>query len=231
MKLTKDPKWLPWSVLGLSCAGGALRFLLYRVAVDEKGLLTAFHPVELLLWLLAAATVVLAVLFTGKDPKKRRDDQLEALGQIMAAVGIAISAAGGFKAGAGILDLVHMVFGLAAAVLLCYGAILRWQTKPEPIFCAGITCVFFALHLVCRYRGWSAQPQLQDYLFPLAGAICTMFFCYLRCDSAKWKIRRVVGLVGTFCCITAICKTQDPALYLGAGLWMITNLHAQGEAV
>ena len=231
MKLTKDPKWLPWSVLGLGCVGGALRFLLYRVAMDEKGLLMTFHPVELILWLLAVATVVLAILFTGKDPQKRRDDQLEALGQVMAAVGIAISAAGGFKTGAGVLELVHMIFGLAAAVLLCYGAILRWQSKAEPIFCAGVTCVFFALHLVCRYRGWSSQPQLQDYLFPLAGAILTMFFCYLRCDSAKWKLRRVVGLIGTFCCIVAICKTQDPALYLGAGLWLITNLHAQGEAV
>ena len=219
------------SVKGRGLHPLAARFLLYRVAVDDKGLLTPAHPVELLLWALAAATVVLALLFTGKDPKKRRDDQLEALGQVMAAVGIAISAAGGFKGGAGILDLVHMVFGLAAAVLLCFGAILRWQSKPEPIFCAGVACMFFALHLVCRYRGWSSQPQLQDYFFPLAGAITAMFFCYLRCDSAKWKLRRVVGLMGTFCCLAAICKTADPALHLGAGLWMITNLHAQGENV
>lgn len=231
MKLTKDPKWLPWSVLALGCVGGALRFLLYRVAVDEKGLLIPMHPVELILWALTAASVCLAVLFTGSDPKKRRDDQLEALGQVMAAVGIAITAAGGFRAGAGVLDLVHMFFGLAAAVLLCFGAILRWQAKPEPIFCAGVTCVFFALHLVWRYRGWSAQPQLQDYFFPLTGAVLAMFFAYLRCDSAKWKFRRAVGLLGTFCCVVAICKTLDPALYLGAGLWMITNLHAQGEPV
>ena len=231
MKLTKDPKWLPWSVLGLGCVGGALRFLLYRVAMDEKGLLMTFHPVELILWVLAAAAVALAVLFTGNDPRKRRDDQLEALGQVMAAVGIAISAAGGFKAGAGILGLVHTVFGLAAAVLLCFGAILRWQSKPEPIFCAGVACIFFALHLVVRYRGWSAYPQIQDYLFPLAGALSAMFFSYLRCDSAKWKLRRMVGLVGTFCCLAAICRSLDPALYLGAGLWMVTNLHAQGETV
>ena len=231
MKLTKDPKWLPWSVLGLSCAGGALRFLLYRTAVDEKGLLMTMHPLALILWVLAAAVVALAVLFTGNDPKKRRDDQLEALGQVMAAVGIAISAAGGFKAGAGILDLVHSAFGLAAAVLLCFGAILRWQSKPEPMFCAGVSCMFFAVHLVCRYRGWSMHPQIQDYLFPVASALAAMFFSYLRCDSAKWKLRRMVGLVGTFCCLTAICRSADPALYLGAGLWMITNLHAQGEAV
>ena len=79
MKLTKDPKWLPWSVLALGCVGGALRFLVYRVAVDEKGLLIPMHPVELILWALTAASVCLAVLFTGSDPKKRRDDQLEAL--------------------------------------------------------------------------------------------------------------------------------------------------------
>ena len=60
MKLTKDPKWLPWSVLALGCVGGALRFLLYRVAVDEKGLLIPMHPVELILWALTAASVCLA---------------------------------------------------------------------------------------------------------------------------------------------------------------------------
>lgn len=231
MKLTKDPKWLPWSMLGLGCAGCALRFLLYRNAVDDKGLLVPMHPLALILWVLAAAAVALAVLFTGNDPKKRRDDQLEALGQVMAAVGIAISAAGGLKAGAGILDLVHSVFGLATAVLLCFGAILRWQSKPEPMFCAGVSCMFFAVHLVCRYRGWSMHPQIQDYLFPVAASLAAMFFGYLRCDGAKWKIRRMVGLVGTFFCLTAICRSLDPALYLGAGLWMITNLHAQGEAV
>ena len=231
MKLTKDPKWLPWSMLGLGCVGCALRFLLYRIAVDEKGLLVPMHPVELILWVLAAGAVALAVLFTGNDPRKRRDDQLEALGQVMVAVGIVISAAGGLKAGAGILDLLHAVMGLAAAVLLCFGAILRWQSKPEPIFCAGVACLFFAVHLISRYRGWSNFTQLQDYLFPVAGTMACMFFSYLRCDSAKWKVRRVVGIVGTFCCLTAIAKTVDPALYLCAGLWMITNLHAQGEAV
>ena len=129
------------------------------------------------------------------------------------------------------LDLVHMVLGLAATVALLFGAILRWQSKPEPIFCAAVSCLFFALHLVCRYRGWSAHPQVQDYFFPLMGAICAMFFSYLRCESGKLKLRRVIGLTGVFCCISAICKTMDPALYLGAGLWMVTNLHAPGEPV
>lgn len=231
MKLKKDPKWLPWVVLGLGCVAGALRFLLYRTAVDEKGLLVSGHPLELILWGLALAALVLALAFTGKEPKRVRDEQLEALGQFMAAVGIAITAAGGFRAHGGVLDLVHMVMGLAAAVALLFGAILRWQSKPEPIFCAAVSCVFFALHLVCRYQGWSAHPQVQDYFFPLVGAICAMFFSYLRCESAKLKLRRVIGLVGVFCCVSAICKTQDPALYLGAGLWMVTNLHAPGEPV
>lgn len=231
MKLTKDPKWLPWVTLGLGCVGGALRFWLYRSAVDEKGLLVSWHPLELVLWALALLVLTLALVFTGKELKRRRDEQLEALGQVMCAVGIAISAAGGFRAGAGTLDLVHMALGLAAAVSLCYGAILRWQGKPEPIFCAAMSCVFFALHLVCRYREWSAHPQVQDYFFPLAGSVCAMIFGYLRCESGKPKLRRVVGLVGTFCCMCAICKTLDPAMYLGGALWMITNLHAPGEPV
>lgn len=231
MKIQKNPKWLPWVVLGLGCAAGALRFLLYRTGVDEKGLLISHNPLEYVLWGLTAVTLVLALVFTGKEPRQTRDEQLEALGQFMAAVGIAITAAGGFRAGAGVLDLVHMVLGLAATMALLFGAILRWQSKPEPIFCAAVSCLFFALHLVCRYRGWSAHPQVQDYFFPLMGAICAMFFSYLRCESGKLKLRRVIGLAGAFCCISAICKTMDPALYLGAGLWMVTNLHAPGEPV
>lgn len=231
MKLKKDPKWLPWVVLGLGCVAGALRFLLYRTGVDEKGLLVSWHPLELTLWGLLLVTLVLALAFTGKEPKRRRDEQLEALGQFMAAVGIAITAAGGFRKGAGMLDLIHMAAGIAAAVSLLYGAILRWQSKPEPIFCAAVSCVFFALHLVCRYRSWSAHPQVQDYFFPLMGAVCAMIFSYLRCESGKMKLRRVIGLLGAFCCVSAICKTQDPALYLGGALWMAANLHAPGEPV
>lgn len=229
MKLTKDPKWLPWLTLGLGCVAGALRFLLYRNALDEKGLLQPWHPLELTLWVLALAVLVLALVFTSSQPKKRRDDQLEALGQIMAAVGIAITAAGGFRGGLGLLDIIHMILGLATAVALCFGAILRWQGKAEPILCAAVSCVFFALHLVCRYRGWSSHPQIQDYLFPLVGTIAAMVYCYLRCDAAKLKLRRVVSLVGCFCCLAAIAKTQDPALYVGSALWLITGLHAPGE--
>lgn len=231
MKMKKDPRWLPWVVLALGCVGGALRFLLYRSGVDEKGLLVHLHPLELMLWGLALATVLMAVLFTSREPKIKRDEQLEALGQLMAAVGIVISAAGGLRPGASTLNLIHMVLGIGAAVALCYGAILRWQGKPEPIFCAAACCVFFALHLICRYQGWSSHPQVQDYFFPLMGAICAMIFSYLRCESRKMKLRRVVGLVGSFCCLAAICKTLDPAMHLGCAMWMITNLHAPGESL
>lgn len=229
MKLTKDPKWLPWVTLALGCAAGALRFLMYRTAVDGKGLLVPWSPLELTLWAAALIVLVLVLVFTGKEPRLRRDEQLEAMGQLMAAVGIAITAAGGFRENAGVLDLSHMLLGLAAAVVLCFGAILRWQSKPEPMVCGVLGCVFFALHLVNRYRSWSAHPQVQDYFFPLFGAICSMFFCYLRCEAGKLKLRRVVGLLGCFCCAAAIGKTQDPALYLGCALWLVTNLHAPGE--
>lgn len=231
MKLTKDPKWLPWTILAMGCAAGALRFGLYRLAVDEKGLLIPWHPLELALWALALAVPVLALVFTGREPKLRRDDQLEALGQVMAAVGIAITAAGSLRGGITKLELATAAVGFAAAVALCYGAIVRWQGRPEPILCAALGCVFFALQLICRYRGWSSHPQLQDYFFPLAGSVFTMLFSYLRCESGKWKLRRVAGLTGTFCCLAAISKAPDPALYLGSALWMITNLHAPGEPV
>ena len=138
----------------------------------------------------------------------------------------------GFRARRGFVsEKMPCLTDIAAAVSLLYGTILRWQSKPEPIFCAAVSCVFFALHLVCRYRSWSAHPQVQDYFFPLMGAVCAMVFSYLRCESGKMKLRRVIGLMGVFCCVSAICKTQDPALYLGGALWMAANLHAPGEPV
>ena len=56
-------------VLGLAALG--LRLALYRVGVDEKGLLTPGHPLEIGAWIVTAAAAALAVL-PGKEPPENR---------------------------------------------------------------------------------------------------------------------------------------------------------------
>lgn len=229
MKLQKNPRWLSPAFLVLGIAGLVLRLLLYRFATDDKGLLTPNHPLELTLWALTALGVVLAFLFAGKEAHPRRDEHLEALGEFMGAVGIAITVPSGLDRAVTVLDGIHLGLGLVAAVALCYSAVLRWQRKSAPILCCSAVCLFMALHLVCRYRVWSAQPQFQSFIFSLAGGLCAMFFAYLRICEGRFRLRRVTGLIGCLCCLTAMSHSSDPALCLGCGIWMITNLHAPGD--
>lgn len=217
--------------LAAGIAGVLLRLGIYARAVDEKGLLIPDHPLQIALWVLAAAVGALAVLAPEKGPREDRDFRLEALGELLAGAGLALSVPTGLPHAATALDGVRLVLCLAAAGGLALSGIRRIKGGSGHILCYAPACLFFALYLVSRYRGWSSHPQLQDWFFPVLGVIFSMLFAYLRCEPEKYRLRRTVALAGTFACFAAMAAAQDPTLFLGAGIWMATNLHAPGEVL
>ena len=46
------------------------------------------------------------------------------------------------------------------------------------------SCLFFLVHIVTRYQLWSANPQMQDYVFALLGAMALMFFGFYEASQA-----------------------------------------------
>lgn len=218
-------------VLAMSLLAFALRYGLYTFGLDEKGLLIAAHPMQLCLWALTAVAVALAVLLTEEEAAQNRDSRLEALGEFLAAVGIALALLTRIPGSATVLDGLLLALCVLAAAGLGYGLILRRMGRPMSILSCAAPCLFFAVYMVCNYRVWSARPQLQDWFFPAMGAMTAMIFAYLRCVPGRFRLRRITGLLGCFACFAALGSCADPTVYLGAGLWMITNLHAPGDAL
>ena len=228
MKLRKNPAAFAGIMLALGLAALGLRLELYRNGVDEKGLLIPGISLELIVWVVTGAACVLAAC-SGGEPRQRRLPRLEALGELLAAVGIAFAFPEGLRALSTVLDSIRLGFSLAAAGGLAFGAVARLRGRKPSVLCYGVACLFFALNVVCCYRGWVSHPQLQDYLFPLLGALSMMAFAYLRCVPEKYRIRRAVGLMGGFLCLAAASKVVFWPMYLGCGLWMLTNADAPGE--
>ena len=67
MKLRKNPAVLPCLALLLGLVALGLRLALYRVGVDEKGLLTPGSPLEIGVWIVTAGAAAVA-LAAGKEP-------------------------------------------------------------------------------------------------------------------------------------------------------------------
>ncbi len=228
MKLRNNPVVLPGLALLLGLGALGLRLALYRLCVDEKGLLTPGHPLEIGIWILTGAAALLAAL-SGGGPREKRYPRMEALGELLAAAGILFALAESIHSLVSVLEVIRLALSAVACVGLGWAAVSRLRGGRPHVLCYGAACLFFAMNVVCCYRGWVSHPQLQDYLFPLLGALAMMAFSYLRCVPEKYRSRRMVGLLGGFLCLAALAKTQFVSMYLGCGLWMLTNADAPGE--
>lgn len=237
MKNLLKSKYIPVLVLALGGAGCALRWLLYTTAADEKNLIPLGHPLEIALWLAAAAALVLAVLGAGK-----RDDPVQhavpasvaAAGSLAAAIGIGATVLLNGPVSAGILGLVWKILGLASFGALAVAAKSQWEGKQPFFLLYAAVCVFFAVHMVSCYRTWSSNPQLQDYVFTLFSCIGLMLTAYQHgacaADCGSRRILFLAGLAAVFSCFVCLSGTENSLLYLTGGIWALTNLTLSAPA-
>ena len=157
-------KFVPLIMAGLGIVGFALRQGLYTVALDHKNLLLAGHPLQWLLFAVTAAAIGLAVLSgMGKEQRSNGGCRLAALGSIVLAAGILIAL---LPEGFAVSGLARMrsILGILAAAAMIAGAIQQLRGQRVFFLLPGILCVFFAVHMVSCYQGWSSNPQTLDYL-------------------------------------------------------------------
>lgn len=226
---------IPVLILILGGIGCALRWMLYALAVDEKNLIPLGHPLEIALWLVAAAALLLVVLGVKKAAEAELQEASEtespipaAIGSAAAAVGIGLTVFGNGPAAPGTLGLVWKVLGILSVVSLVVAAWQRWAGK-EPFFLlSAVVCVFFAVHMVSCYRTWSSNPQLQDYVFTLFACIALMLFAYQRaaCTAGcgSFRILRAAGLLAVFACLVCLSGTANTVMYAAGAIWAVTNL-------
>lgn len=234
MKHIKSRKYLPLLVVALGCLGYGLRWLLYRTAVDEKNLLVAGHPVELALTVVTVGALALigAAVWrldgSGAYEHNFQADLSAAIGHILGAVGLLLTVLQTAPATPGYLGRFWYLLGYASPVCLMLAAFARARGKMPYFLLYTVPALFLMFHIVDHYRVWSSNPQLQDYVFDLMGAMVLMFFLvYCACFSAGVGRRRpqlFMGLAAVYLCLTALPATACPYLYAGGMGFAATGL-------
>lgn len=222
----KNRKWIPLLPLlsGLVCAG--LRWLLFRNHTDALGLLETGTLVETGVFLLTGLCLVLFALAARRG--WAGENKLAAPGQMLGGLGIFLTALTHSGQMAGPVGTLWKILGLVAGICLIVQGVCTLKKRKVPFLLPLVVCVFFLLHLIDNYRGWSSQPQLQKYLFDLLASLSLTFFSY--CDAArkvslgKPKTRIFSGLCAVYFCLAAIPGTPEfTVLYALCALWALTD--------
>ena len=228
----KQRKYLPLAalVMGLACQIG--RWTLYRTAVDATGLLMAGTPLE---WGSYALSVLAIGLFAAAAGKLRETEVssepiLAGLGQLIGGLGLGWTAVRYSGEMPGLLGILWKILGIAAAICLLWSALLTFRKKTPHFLALLAPCLFWLVHLIDNYRGWSGQPQLQSYLFSLLSTMAmALFTYYTAADSVglgKPRLRVFAGLSAGYLCLAAMLpgpeKTQ--LLFFTSALWAISCL-------
>lgn len=217
-------------------AAAALREQLYRLALEDNGLLRAGHPLEYVLWALilcgAAAILVCARKQEDLEGTAPGTNLTSAVGAWLMAAGIALPG-DAVVSSLPVLNTVYLVVRWGAALSMLVAGISRLSGKRPFFGFHGVTCVFFAVHMVMRYQEWSRHPQLQDYVFALLGCICLALLAYYQtaadADTDKPRLRLTFGMLACFLCCAAIPCGEYRLLYLTGAVWAITTVAAAGR--
>lgn len=233
MKGYSGSRGLSVLMLLLGVAALVLRKLLYIVAVDAKGLLLRNHPLEIVLEVLTGLVLVLVLLSVRKTKNNCVETQFAAnlpaaLGNLAAGAGILATVMTEPAAMGGYLESLWQILGLAAPVGFLVAAFARVRGKMPFFGLHVVGCLFFVLHIVSRYQMWSGDPQMQEYIFSLLGAMTLMFFAFytaaMEAGCANLRVMQGMGLVSLYLCTAELARSACPWLYLGGLLWVLTEL-------
>lgn len=225
---------LPVMMLIWGIAALVLRKTLYTTAVDIKGLLLRYHPLEIALVVLTIGVLIRILVAVRKldTPGGYAEHSvsgiLGAIGNVAAGAGILVTVLTAAPGMGGYLETIWRYLGLAAPVCLLLAGIARLLGKKPFFLLYVVVCLFFVLHIVTHYQFWSGDPQLQNYIFTLLGTMALMFFAFysatLEAGCGSPRIRLGMGLAAIYLCTAELARSYCPALYFGSILWVLTEL-------
>lgn len=234
MKNLWKPNNLPTAAAALGVLGLVLRQMLYAFGMDGKNLLTANHPLELVLWAVTLAAIALIVAAVWKLGGSNRyvdnfsPSMPSAVGHILAAAGILLTVLLKEPMMPGTLGNIWKFLGFLSAPCLVLAGYARVQGK-RPFFLLHMAaCLFLVFHIVDHYQVWSGDPQLQDYVFILFGTMALMFFGFYTAafdvGSGRRRMQLGMGLTAVYLCLVGLPDSGYPFLYLGGIAWVLTGL-------
>lgn len=215
--------------LGAGALTLGLRLYLYRTGFDHKNILSSFHPLHLICMGLAGLMALYLALTVRKldgSGKARRNfpaHPLRSLAILAAGCLIAIHGITLFREAAAILPRIRASLALGAAcAMLLFPFVPRKKLMPQSLL-HGIITVFFAVDMLCRYREWSGNPQLPDYVFQIFAciALCLCSYHRLAFDVELGKRRMLLwtSMMALYLCVTCVSGPETEIFYLGGALW------------
>ncbi|MDO5545896.1 MAG: hypothetical protein Q4F81_08760 [Eubacteriales bacterium] len=223
--------YLPSGALSLGLVCYYLRRLLYAMYADETGLLKTGTALEWGVYALTALSLLLFAAAARKPMDLTPNPAGAAVGQLIGGLGLGWTALRYPGEMPGMLGNLWRILGIASALCLIWSAWCTWRKKNTSFLLPLVPCLFWLVHMVDNYQGWSGQPQMQSYLFALlATMFMALFTYYIAAESvALGKPRRKVfsALSAGFLCLAAILgpeKTQP--LWLSCAIWAVTSLYA-----
>ena len=225
MSMSAKPNQLKLLIAVSGLLGLLLRFVFLQ-ATDERGLLVTGHWADTGVWLLTAAVIGIIFLFVGRQVEAKEAALPGCIGALVAACGFLLS--GDSTVTTVRLAAAEPVLKILAAAALVAVAYSRFRGKTPSFLLHGTVCLYLALRMVCRYQIWSADPQLQHYVFYLGAHVAAMLGCYqLTALDAGSGDRRSLWrwcLAAVYLCLTALPGSEDPFFLLCCGIWMLSNL-------
>ena len=233
MKKFLRPQSLPLLTAMLGILSLLCRIWLQLGGIDQKGLYVTGHIADILSYLLlalAAAGIWLCIRRIRDDwqPAKLFPSSVPgALGCLAAAVGILATCMQDVPAQVDMVWLLRLVTGCVAVVCLLLAGIARRKGNAvNYLIHSGVT-LYFLVQLVCLYRTWSSEPQIQEYFFPLLASVFLMLSVYQRAnlDAGAGNRRNYCffNQMALFCCLASL-TTQNWFFYLCGAVWTATSL-------
>lgn len=219
-------------LLGLFAMG--LRALTYMMAVDEKNLMIANHPLELslygltLLVLLLSAGLAWPLKGTKEFSENYPASPLSAGGSLLMGLGIGLTLIFWEPGMGGMMGRIWMGLGIVAALSLGWIGYCRLVGKKPWSLFHFFVILFFGIHMVTHYQTWSKVGYLPAYFFPLLGGVSLVLFAYEQtafdAGLGRRRILLGLGLLSMFLCTAALSHCGYWVLY-GCGIfWVWSNL-------
>ena len=226
----------------LLTAGGAgflgfwLRALLYRTGFDEKNILSASHPLHLAcLVLTAVLAVYLFLRIRRPDGQEVPDPWSRFPAGLLGGCFLLLHGVSLIPELDELLSVLRCALALTASASMAAAVFPPLRSRRVHMLCHGLICLFFALDMLCRYRNWSGNPQLPDYVFHVLAGVCLSLCSYHRLafdtGLGKHRIHSFCCLMALYLCLLSLVGPEGWEFYLGGAFWAAACLFTPNHPV
>ena len=222
---------LPYFTMGAGGLGLTFRLWLYSAA-DKNGLLPAGHFANAGLYILTALTLLVLFLATRElQPRhisKRFYRASRCCAYAAGGLGLILTSVLKLFPSNARLASIAIIASLIGGILMLLLAGLAVLHKKPPYWVYGILTVVFMLNTIAQCQAWGAEPQLQEYFFPLLASVFLILSGYQKTAlAAKQGNPRKLALFSQcalfFCCLSLNSSLWP--LYLGLMFWSAVQIY------